>query len=68
MKSLTASSVAIDECLCHVCTQLALENNQNPPWLAPRKVNMLTAMGFSEQQAKDALDASGGDMESAVSW
>lgn len=32
------------------------------------KVNMLTAMGFSEQQAKDSLEASGGDVESAVSW
>eukprot|EP00435_Cladocopium_sp_Y103_P060358 s670_g22.t1 len=30
------------------------------------KVNTLTAMGFSEQQAKDALDASDGDVESAV--
>ena len=29
---------------------------------------MLTAMGFSEKQAKDALDASGGEVESAVSW
>ena len=36
--------------------------------MAPRKVNMLTAMGFSEQQAKDSLEASGGDVESAVSW
>ena len=40
----------------------------NKSTMAPRKVNMLTAMGFSEQQAKDSLDASGGDVESAVSW